>query len=155
METFNLAQLTKEMVVGQIKNLADPTMVAAEVVRGTLIARLKGHKLSNYEVQDVVVEICKGAIAGMVLMEVPLPRGAAAILHAAEVSSKSLPYDKHLMTTAAIKGIADVRRFTTKEIIGQIRHRINTTWLGSGEIFDHFSADLHSSQSHPGYVPPK
>jgi hypothetical protein len=30
METFNLAQLTKEMVVGQLRSIEDPTRLAAE-----------------------------------------------------------------------------------------------------------------------------
>ena len=45
MEEFNLAQLTKEMVVTHLRSLEDPVLAAAEVVRSTILARLKGRPL--------------------------------------------------------------------------------------------------------------
>src|SRR5688572_33465531 len=111
MEAFNLAQLTKEMVVGQLRNLADPTLVAAEVVRGTLIARLNGPKMADHAKQEAVIEICRGAMAGLVLMECPLPRAVSQILIAVEAAAKAVDMDAEAAQIAALRGVSDVKRF--------------------------------------------
>lgn len=154
METFNLAQLTKEMVVGQIKNIADPVLVGAEVVRGTLLARLQGRALPEHELQEAVIEICRGAITGMLLMESPLPRAAAAIFGCACAAAKAAGVDRDLVAIAALKGISDIRRFTTPAVLGEIRGRLESVRPGAAAHFDRFLKDLEPSQSHPGYVPP-
>jgi hypothetical protein len=155
METFNLAQLTKEMVVGQIRNLADPTLVAAEVVRGTLIARLKGHKLSNHEIQEAVIEVCKGAMAALVLMECPLPRGASQLVISAKAAAQAINFDEELVVIGAVRGIADVKRFTTPQLVTEISERLHAAQPELGGAFDRFTTDFDPHQSHPGYTPPK
>ncbi|MFH1723591.1 MAG: hypothetical protein ABII00_03100 [Elusimicrobiota bacterium] len=155
MESFNLAQLTKEMVVTQIRNLADPTLLAAEVVRGTVIARLKGHRLSNYEIQEAVMEVCRGAVAGLVLMECPMGRGAAAILRGAMDASSAAGVDAELVEIAAIKGLADARRFVSEETLSQMRARLDAARVEAGQLFDYFCGSSQQYQSHPGYVAPK
>jgi len=153
METFNLAQLTKEMVVGQLRNIEDPTRLAAEVVRGTLIARLKGRKLSNFEIQEAVSEICRGAIQGMILMKCHIARGAARTLMAAEAAAREARVDQELVAIAAIKGISDARRFVTPDALGEIRQHVEGVRHGGGQVLDHFCVDLCAHQSHPDYIP--
>lgn len=154
METFNLAQLTKEMVVNSIRHLADPGRISAGVVHSTLLARLKGHKLSNYEIQEAVIEVCRGAMAGMLLMECPLPKGAAEILKTVARTAVEAEVDDKLMSIAAIKGMADVKRFVTPEALRKISDQLEATRRGAGGVFDRFSVDLVSHLSHPSYRPP-
>lgn len=155
METFNLAQLTKEMVVGQLRTLQDPTRLAAETVRGAMVARLKGHRLSNYEIQEAVSEICRGGIAGMILMECPMGRCAARILMSAEAAAKEAGLDRELVLVAAVRGVADARRFVTSDVLREMRSRMTAVWAGASEVFDQFNSRLLANQSHPGYIPPK
>lgn len=155
MEKFNLAQLTKEMVVSQIRNTADPTLVAAEVVRGTLIARLKGRPKSDHEVQEAVIETCRGAMVGMLLSDCPLDRGAAVLLTAVESAAKTAELDGEMVQIAALRGIADSKRFVVEDVLKKIRARLKTARPGSERVFDRFCADLHSHQSHPDYIPPR
>jgi len=155
METFNLAQLTKEMVVGQLSSLTEPARLAAQTVRGTLVVRLKGHRLSNYEIKEAVVEVCRGAIAGMILMECSLGHGAVHLLIAAEAAAKEADVDAELVASAAIKGIADARRFVTKDVLSEMRARLEVLRPDAGAAFEHFCDGLHPQQSHPDYVPPR
>jgi len=153
METFNLSQLTKEMVVSQLRNLNDPTRLAAEVVRGTLIARLKGHRLSNFDIQEAVSETCRGAIQGMVLMKCDVARGAARMLWSAEAAAREARVDQELVAIAAIKGISDARRFVGPEVLAEMRVRVEGVRHGAGQILEQFCANLCAHQSHPGYIP--
>ena len=130
MEKCNLAQLTKEMVVSQIRNMTDPTLIAAEVVRGTLIARLKGEKKSDLQVQEAVIEICRGAMLGMVLTDCPLARGAAAILIIVESAAKTAGLDPELVQVAALRGLADSKRFVSEDILEEIHARLKTARPG-------------------------
>ncbi|MFH1725136.1 MAG: GAF domain-containing sensor histidine kinase [Elusimicrobiota bacterium] len=141
MEAFNLAQLTKEMVVGSIRELGDPAQVTARVVHSTLLARLKGRSLPDHEVQEAAVETCRGAMAGMVLTECPLPRGAAAILAAVPKTAREAGVDDRLVAIAGIEGMADVKRFTTPEVLGRISQRLEEVRRGAGAAFDRLCAD--------------
>lgn len=154
-ETFNLAQLTKEMVVHQLKNLEDPARIVAEVVRGTMIARVKGPEISDSDLQDVVREICKGAVSGMLLMETPLPRGCAKVLQAARSFAGAVGRDEDLVKIAALKGLSDVRRFVDTSLLNSIAEKLNETRSGAGDVFLHFAGNPQPYQSHPDYVPPK
>ncbi|MFH1725135.1 MAG: hypothetical protein ABII00_11020 [Elusimicrobiota bacterium] len=154
MEAFNLAQLTKEMVVKSIRALGDPAQVAAGVLNGTLLARLKGRGLSNREVEEAVIETARGAMAGMVLMESSLPRGAAAILAILSKTARQAGVNEPLVVIAGIKGMADVRRFTTAETLDQISRRLEETRRGAGGVFDRSRAEHQSVQSQPAYRSP-
>jgi len=154
-EPFNLAQLTKEMVVHQLKNLADPARISAEVVRGTLIARLKGPNVTDESIHETVREVCKGAVAGMLLMECPLPRGCAKVLLAARSFAKSVGRDRDAINLAALKGLSDIRRFVDTKTIGDIKEALEVTRSGTGAEFLHLCGNPEPYQSHPGYVPPK
>ncbi len=155
MEKFNLAQLTKEMVVSQIRNIADPTRLAAEVVRGTLIARLKGYDKPDDEVQEAVIEICRGAMIGMLLSDCPMDRGAATLLLVVESAAKTAGLDPEMVQVAALRGIADSKRFLQEDVLAKIRARLKLARPGSEHVFDRFCTDLHPHQSHPHYIPPR
>lgn len=154
MESFNLAQLTKEMVVGAIRNMADPSLVGAGVVRSTLLARLKGRAHSSDEVHQAVFEVCRGAAMGLLLMECPLPRGAAAVLGMAHAAAKELGLDRDLVSVAALSGLADLRRFVPAEALPEIRARLDSVRPGAGDYFARFCGDGGAQQSHPAYRPP-
>ena len=154
MEPFNLAQLTKAMVVSQLRKLQDPTLVAADVVRGTILARLKNSQLSPRALHEAVAEICRGAVAGMVLMECPLPRGGAAILRMALDAARLSGLDADATAYAALCGIADAKRFAPPETLQAMSERINTVRLGSGETFLRLCGNAHPYISHPAYVAP-
>ncbi|MFA5139976.1 MAG: hypothetical protein WC728_12155 [Elusimicrobiota bacterium] len=154
MESFNLAQLTKEMVVAQIRSLGDPARLASETVRGTLIARLKGHRLSNYEIQEAVSEVCRGAIQGMIITESPMGRGAARALMAAEAAGREAGLDAALVANAAVKGISDARRFVSREVLVLMSRHLEGVRRGAGQSFTSFCTDLNAHQSHPDYIAP-
>lgn len=154
-EPFNLAQLTKEMVVHQLKNLEDPARIVAEVVRGTLVARQKGPAASLADVQTTVRDVCRGAVAGMLVVKCPLPRGCAKVLLAARSFAKSVGLDRDAINLAAIKGLADVRRFVDTKTVEEIKVALEGTRTGTGTEFLHFCGNPAPYQSHPGYVPPK
>lgn len=153
MDPFNLSQLTKAMVQSQLRNLADPTLVAADVVRGTVLARLRGRP-PLAQAQLEIAEICRGAVAGMALMECPLERGCAAALAMVLDAARILALPPEAVLAAATQGLSDARRFCPPEALPRIRAALDRTSLGAGELFLRFCRLPAVGQSHPAYVPP-
>ena len=102
-----------------------------------------------------MLEIVKGGSAAVVVLELPLARGAAALLRAAASAAKHAGVDPDLAEDAAIRGIADLRRFATPERLQEIGERLNQVRLGAREVFERHCGHPQPYQSHPGYVPPR
>ncbi len=154
METFNLAQLTKEMVVSELEHLPNPIAIAANIVDGTLTARLGTPELTDKEIEEVVMEVCKGAIVGMSLMDCPMPQSAVAILRAAQVAGRNNGADPNLVEFGALRGLSDVKRFVTRDVLVQIQNALAAFRYGAGDVFAGFCGEPVFGLSHPGYAPP-
>ena len=73
---------------------------------------------------------------------------------AAEAAGAEAGLDPELTLTAAVKGIAGMKRFVPREVLELMRRRLEAVRRGAGDAFQHFVVDLCQHQSHPEYVPP-
>src|SRR5438105_3498772 len=136
MDMFNLAQLTKHIVVKGVKDAEkEPYEVAKEAVRETLKTYLKGMIPGNPEVRMGVKEVSRGAMTGLLLTNMAMPPGAIAVLSAVGELAPSLPHDPTLLMESTIQGIVEMRLLLSLEVLALIQDALDREYMGSGEVF--------------------
>lgn len=136
MDAFNLAQLTKQMVVkGVAQEQKGAYAVAQDAVRETLGTYLCGMIPDNPEVRQGVREVARGAMTGMLLCDLPMAESALAVLRGVAEVSLGLPHDPTALLTGSIEGIAEMRLLLSIEALGVIETAIEREYEGSGEVF--------------------
>ena len=141
MDMFNLAQLTKHIVVKGVKDAdKEPYQVAKEAVRETLKTYLKGMIPGNPEVRLGVREVARGAMTGLLLTDMAMPPGALAVLAAVSELAPALPHDPTLLMESTIQGIAEMRLLLSLDVLALIQDALDREYMGSGEVFRKFIA---------------
>jgi hypothetical protein len=136
MDEVRIGQLTKEMVAEELRRLGDPCAAAAAVVRKTLAAAFDGPAASGgVPVELAVEDAVKGAMTALLLADHNLARGAILVLESVVDVSAERQLDPTAAMTAALKGLADLRRFVEPERIDDIRLEIEAHYHGAGEVF--------------------
>lgn len=135
MDSFNLAQLTKHLVLKNAKGAPDPYAEARAAVRVTLQTYLKGMAAGNPEVKQGVKEVARGAMTGLLLADVLLAPGAVAVLQAVGELAPHLPHDPTELMTSSIEGIAELRLLLSVDGLALIQAALERECMGSGEVF--------------------
>jgi hypothetical protein len=136
MDELRIHQLTKEMVAEELRILGDPCATAAAVVRRTLAAALQSPPVGT-ERGRVIEDAVKGALTALLLADQSVVRGSMAVLEVVlDVSASTV--DPTEAMSAALKGVADLRRFVDPERLEEIRLEINAKYMGAGELFVEF-----------------
>lgn len=139
MDEVRIGQLTKEMVAEELRRLGDPCAAAAAVVRKTLAAAFDGPTaLGNAPVERIVEDAVKGAMTALLLADHSLARGSILVLEAVVEVSAERELDPTVAMSAALQGLADLRRFVEPERIDDIRLEIEAHYHGAGEVFARF-----------------
>jgi hypothetical protein len=152
MEDFKINQLTKELVVIRLKNMGDPCIAAAELVRKTLAVALKGTPPNDANFIRVVREACQGGMTGLLVTAQNMPVGAVRMLEAVGEMAMELGFDPTRAMRGAIEGIADMHRFLTVEQMDAIRKEIDANLLGAGDVFYETWQAVAHLQPHEGTV---
>jgi hypothetical protein len=146
MDELRIGQLTKEMVAEELRQLSDPCAAAATVVRKTLSIALNGLP-SNGTPPDLVIEdAVKGAMTALLLADLSLSRGAILVIEAVHDVAAERQLDTVQAMCAALKGLADLRRFVTAHRVDEVRHAIETRYMGAGEIFCNFLSESQKAE---------
>lgn len=135
MDELRLVQLTKEMVAEELRLLGDPCAAAAAVVRKTLMAALQGSAPGDTPPTRVIEDAVKGAMTALLLADHSMTRGAILILEAVMDTASKRDLDPTDSMRAALKGLADLRRFVDPSRIDDIRLEIEAHYMGAGEVF--------------------
>ena len=135
MDELRLVQLTKEMVAEELRLLGDPCAAAAAVVRKTLMAALQGAAPGDTPPARVIEDAVKGAMTALLLADHSMTRGAILILEAVMDTASKRDLDPTDSMRAALKGLADLRRFVDPSRIDDIRLEIEAHYMGAGEVF--------------------
>lgn len=135
MDDFKIGQLTKELVAIELKKMVDPCAAAAELVKKTLAVALKSAPTDDSGRLNLIVDACKGGITGLLLAEQSLARGAVLMVEAVAELSTEFNLDPAEAMKAALRGISDVHRFARADQLQEIRHEIETRFMGAGEAF--------------------
>lgn len=136
MDKVRIGQLTKEMVAEELRRLGDPLAAAAAVVRKTLSAAFEGPALLGSAALEALIEdAVKGAMTALLLGDQDLPRGSLLILQSVVDLSAERHLDPTAAMSAALKGVADLRRFLPPERMDDIHREIEARYHGAGEAF--------------------
>ena len=137
MNELRIGQLTKEMVAEELRLLGDPCAAAAGVVRKTVAAALAnpGGEVSALRLIEDAVQ---GAMTALLLADQSLARGGLLILDAVVDAAAEGHVDQTEGMRAALRGIADLRRFTDPARLDDIRLEIGAKYMGAGEVFAEF-----------------
>lgn len=123
MDELRLVQLTKEMVAEEVRLMGDPCATAAP--GDTPPARI---------IEDAV----KGAMTTMLLADQSMTRGSILVVEAVMDVAAKRDLDPTDSMSAALKGLADLRRFVDPARIDDIRLEIEAHYMGAGEIFKEY-----------------
>lgn len=135
MDELRLVQLTKEMVAEELRLLGDPCAAAASVVRKTLMAAFQGEASGDTAPVRVIEDAVKGAMTALLLADHSMTRGSILILEAVMDVAVKRDLDPTESMSAALKGLADIRRFVGPARIDDIRLEIEAHYMGVGEVF--------------------
>ncbi|MBI4056748.1 MAG: hypothetical protein HY399_04285 [Elusimicrobia bacterium] len=148
MDQFKIAQLTKELVVAELRNSKDACLIGAEILKKTLLVALKETTSLQPGIGKVVSDACQGAMVGLLVSEQNLTKGAILLLQKVGEVASELNLDPTEMMMMALRGIADIQRFVEPQQVDDIRDEITRNFLGAGEAFTTIL-----SQSHKTNVP--
>jgi hypothetical protein len=135
MDELRLVQLTKEMVAEELRLLGDPCAAAASVVRKTLLAAFQGSAPGDTPPARVIEDAVKGAMTALLLADHSMTRGSILILEAVMDVASKRDLDPTVSMSAALKGLADLRRFVDPSRIDDIRLEIEAHYMGVGAVF--------------------
>ncbi len=135
MERFNIGQLTKEMVVTRLSELQDPCAAGAEIAKKTLLIALENAQTFEPEHKQSIVEICAGAMTGLLLSEQDVSHGAVCVLKKAYDAAVQLHLDPTEVMELALRGIIYTRKFLTPAQFADIQAAVTTEFMGVGEVF--------------------
>jgi len=133
MDTFNIGQLTKEMIAGRLGEMEDPCAVAAEVMERALLSALRNSQSLGPTERAMIAEVCHGAITGILLKHQSIPHGAVQIMRAVASASHKLSLDSTEMMMQAVRGIARVRAVASQEQMYQAAYALESEFMGAGE----------------------
>ncbi len=77
----------------------------------------------------------KGAMTALLLAEQSLPRGSMLVLEAVNDVAAEANMDPTEAMRAALRALADLRRFVDPSRIEDIRLAIEARYMGAGEVF--------------------
>ena len=134
MDELRIHQLTKEMVAEELRMLGDPCAAAAAVVHKTLSAALQSPP-DGTPPERLVEYTVKGAMTALLLAEQSLARGGMLVLDAVLDVAAKAQLDPTEAMRAALRALADLRRFVDPARIDDIRLAIEAKYMGAGEVF--------------------
>ena len=139
MNETRFGQLTKEMVAEELRRMGDPCAAAALVVRKTLAAAFDGPAALGQPSPEQVIEAAvKGAMTALLLADQNLARGAILSLEAVAEAAGERNLDPTAAMMAALRGLADLRRFVEPDRMDTIRIEIEAHYHGAGEAFHNY-----------------
>jgi len=147
MDELRIGQLTKEMVAEELRQLSDPCAAAATVVRKTLSIALNGSPAGETPYVLVIEDAVKGAMTALLLADLSLSRGAILVIEAVHDVALERELDTVEAMRAALKGLADLRRFVTAQKVDEVRHAIETRYMGAGEMFGEYLSESQRAEA--------
>lgn len=133
MESFKLGQLTKELVAAKLRVIDDPCAAAAEIVHATLKVAMASLADDTQAQAAVIEDACRGGMTGLLLAEQDVARGA--VMHLRKVAEVAAAHhmDPTEAMLAALRGIADLKRFLPPDRLEKLRAAVDAEFMGAGD----------------------
>jgi hypothetical protein len=135
MDDIRIVQLTKEMVAEELRLMGDPCAAAASVVRKTIDAAQQATPPQDFKPNVVIEDTVKGAMTALLLADHSVVRGSILVLEAVTDVAAKRGFDPTESMQAALKGLADLRRFVEPARLDDIRTEISAHYMGADEVF--------------------
>ncbi|MBI3564181.1 MAG: hypothetical protein HY079_03180 [Elusimicrobia bacterium] len=132
---YDFEKLGKEIVVGRLREVADPYALAGEAARKIAVAAVTSTR-GKQEPKVTVAGVCRGVMSGMVLIEKDLPKTAVALLTQMAAVANETGLDPAECMTWAMEGIAPVVKTAHSHDGDRVRAAIEENFMGAGEVFD-------------------
>ena len=130
---FKVGQLTKELVALNLKEVENPCMVAAGLVRQTIGVALKARP---EEARGIVSDACYGGLQGLLLADQDLACGALLMLAALGGGAADIALNPAEIRRYAIEGFARIARFVSREDVTSISRALEKRHQGAGQAFN-------------------
>lgn len=147
MDELRLVQLTKEMVAEELRLLGDPCAAAASVVHKTLMAAFQSAAPGDTPPARVIEDAVKGAMTALLLADHSMTRSSILVVEAVMDVAAKRDLDPTDSMRAALKGLADLRRFVDPSRMDDIRLEIEAHYMGAGEVFMEFLKGVPAHRS--------
>lgn len=138
MDELRIVQLTKEMVAEELRLMGDPCATAASVVRKTVDAAFLSTSPDEFRSSQVIEDAVKGAMTALLLADHSMARGSILVVEAVMDVAEKRALDPTESMRAALKGLADLKRFVDPARLDDIRLEIDAHYMGAGEVFIEF-----------------
>jgi hypothetical protein len=138
MDELRITQLTKEMVAEELRLMGDPCAAAANVVKKTVEAAYLATPPEDFKAPVVIEDTVKGAMTALLLADHSMTRGAILVVEAVVDVAAKRELDPTESMRAALKGLADLKRFVEPQRLDDIRLEIEAHYMGAGEVFVEF-----------------
>jgi hypothetical protein len=132
---YDFEKLAKEIVVEKLKAAADPSKLAAEVVRQISVAGLAGTS-GRQEPRVTVAAACRGVMSGMLLHDQDLAKISVALLAQMATIAQESHLDPGECMTWAMEGIAPVVKLAPNGASDAVSAAIEAEFMGAGQIFE-------------------
>lgn len=146
MDELRLVQLTKEMVAEELRIMGDPCLAAANVVRKTLDAAFLSTAPDDFKPAVVIEDAVKGAMTALLLADHSMTRGSILVVEAIVDVAQKRDLDPTESMSAALKGLADLKRFVDPARLDDIRLEIEAHYMGAGQVFVEYLKQAPSAE---------
>lgn len=127
--------LGKEIVVGRLKDAADPYALAGEVIRKMIVAAVVSEK-DRRDPRSTIVSACRGVAGGMVLLEKDLVRTSIAVLERMASIAEEAGLSPSDCMTWALEGLAPVLKVAPGGAADAVRAAVEEKFMGAGEVLE-------------------
>lgn len=133
-DAFDFEQLSKDIVTTRLKGVSDVPAAAAEVARKMIVTGVTSTQ-NKQEPRKTVTDVCRGVMAGVLLLEKDLPPVAMALLAETAAIAGDVHLDPSEMMTWAMEGIARVCHMAGAPVESAVQDAIEAQYMGAGEAF--------------------
>ncbi len=134
-EGYDFEKLAREIVSTRLAETGDKApAVVAEIARTILISALKSTR-SKQNPMLSVAGICRGALAGLLVVNGDLAQAAPLILKELAYVSDQVPISPEDLMTWAMKGFADIAVIAGPDATSAIESAIDRSFMGAGTVF--------------------
>lgn len=136
-EAHPLKEKTQDFVQKRIKNAGDPFEAAshaADEIIGAAVRKTEG-KPGAISKADIVRDVCHGAMAGLLLADLDIAKGAVVLIGSMAEVAQEIKVDPAELLTWSLEGVARLTPLVSLQRMSDVGHAIDAQFMGTAEIF--------------------
>ncbi len=132
-----LCDKTQEFVLQNIQGAPDAVEAASRAADEMISAAVRKTKDKPGAIpqDEIVREVCHGAMKGMLLADLDLPLGAVTLIGSMAEVAQEIHVDPGQLLTWSLEGVARLASGVPREKINEIGQAIDAKFMGTAEIF--------------------